>query len=89
MAEEYFYRHLEENRRRHKPREDLIVQREKEVATEQRLTAYLCPCMKCHGGHWKTLKTIDIHRQQYGHDEHLMFSMLGGDPAGGYPTDGM
>ena len=35
------------------------------------------------------MKTIDIHREKYGRDEHLMFSMLGGDPPGGFPLQGI
>jgi hypothetical protein len=30
-----------------------------------------------------------MHREKYGQDEHLMFSMLGGDPPGGFPIEGI
>jgi hypothetical protein len=54
------------------------VRTERGIVAEELLSAYLCPCRKCHGGHRKTLRTIEAHRQEYGRDEHLMFSMLGG-----------
>ena len=87
MVDEHFFRRHEDHRCRHIPQVDLIVQREKEVANEQRLSAYFCSCKKCHGGRRQTLRSVDIHRERYGRDEHLMFSMLGGDPPGGYPRD--
>jgi hypothetical protein len=89
MAEEGFYRRSPDHRGRHIPLEDLVVRREKEIAAEQQLSAYLCLCTKCHGGHRKTLKRIDMHREKYGRDEDLMFSMLGGDPPGGFPIEGI
>ena len=87
--DEHFFRRPEDRRRRHIPLLDLIVQREKEVANEQRLSTFLCPCKKCHGGRRQTLRTQDIHREKYGRDEHLLFSMLGGDPPDGYPEEGI
>jgi hypothetical protein len=30
-----------------------------------------------------------MHREKYGRDEDLMFSMLGGDPPGGFPVEGI
>ena len=89
MEEENFFPRPEDERGRHIPVEDLIVRREKEIAAEQRLTNYLCPCRICHGGQWKTLKAIDSHREKYGRDENIMFSMLGGDPPGGFPLEGI
>ena len=89
MEEESFFPLPEDARGRHIPLEDLIVRREKEIAAEQRLTNYLCPCRICHGRQRKTLKAIDSHQEKYGRDENLMFSMLGGDPPGGFPPEGI
>jgi hypothetical protein len=89
MVDEYFYRSPEVPRGRHIPVEDLIVRHEKRIAADEHLTSYLCPCTKCHGGYRKSLKTIDIYREEYGRDEHLLFSMLGGDPVGGFPPAGI
>jgi hypothetical protein len=89
MVEEDFYRRPDDGRGRHIPVEDLIVRSDQEIPAKQRLTSYLCPCTRCHGGQRKTLKTIEIHREKYGRDEHLTFSILGGDPPGGFPLDGI
>ena len=86
---EDFFRQPQYARGRHIPLVDLIVRREKELAAEQRLSSYACPCTKCHGGRRRTLKTIDNHRQKYGRDEHLMYSILGGNPLGGFPPQGI
>jgi hypothetical protein len=83
MVEEDFYRRPDDGRGRHIPVEDLIVRKEKEIVAEQRLTSYLCLCTRCHGGQ----QTIEIHREKYGRDEHLTFSVLGGDPPGGFRLD--
>ena len=89
MADEEFWRRPRNRRRHHISQVDLIVQRENEVANEQRLNVYFCPCKKCHDGHRQTLRTINSHREKYGRDNHLMFSMLGGEPAGGFPEEGI
>ena len=89
MVDEQFFRWPEDRRRRHIPLVDLIVHREKEVANEQRLNAFFYSCKKCHGGRRQTLRAQDIHREKYGRDEHLMFSMLGGDPPDGFPEEGI
>ena len=87
MVDEHFFRRHEDHRCRHIPQVDLIVQREKEVANEQRLSAYFCPCKKYYGGRRQTLRSLDVHCQKYGRDEHLIFSMLEGDPPVGYPLE--
>ena len=89
MEEEGFVRQPEGAHRRHIPMVDLIVRREREIAGEQNLTSYPCPCRKCHGGHRRTVKTIDNHRDKYGRDPHLTYSILGGDPPGGFPPQGV
>ena len=89
MEAEAFFRQPEDANRRHIPMVDLIVRREREIASDQNLTSYPCPCNKCHGGHRRTLKTIENHREKYGRDEHLTYSILGGDPPGGFPTRGI
>ena len=89
MEGEDFFRQPEDARGRHILMVDLIVRREKQLATEQNLTYYPCPCSKCHGGHRRTLKTIDYHREKYGRDQHIMHSILGGDPPGGFPPEGI
>ena len=35
------------------------------------------------------LKMIDNHQEKYGRDEHLIFSILGGDLLGGFPPQGI
>jgi hypothetical protein len=85
MVEEEFYRCPENVCGRHIPVEDLIARHERRTAVEKNLKHYLCPCKKYHGGYRKSLKTIDIHQEENGRDEHLMFSMLGGNPPAGFP----
>ena len=89
MEAEEFFVHPEVAQGRHIPLLDLIVRREKEIAAEQNLSSYPCPCSKCHGGHRKTLRTIEDHRERYGRDQLLMYSILGGDPPGGFPPEGI
>lgn len=50
---------------------------------------HMCACTKCHGGHHKTLRTIEAHQQEYGRDNHLFFSILGGNPPSGYLPKGI
>jgi hypothetical protein len=89
MVEEELHHRLDGVRGRYIPLEDLIVRREKEIVAEQYLTSYLCLCTKCYGGQRKTLKTIDVHREKYRRDQHLLFLVLGGDSLGGYPQGGI
>ena len=75
--------------RRHIPMHDLILQRELQVCEENNLDSYLCPCRKCHGGHQYAVRTIQMHLRAFQRNPFLMHSMVGGNPQGGYPEDGI
>jgi hypothetical protein len=67
----------------------MIQETEFRVANEKGYNSYLCPCRSCHGGHRYSLQTIRAHLRLNKRDEMLNFSMVGGDPPGGYPRDGV
>jgi hypothetical protein len=76
-------------RGRYIPMEELIQETEFKVAYEKGYDAYLCPCRSCHGGHRYSLQTIRTHLRLNKRDEMLNFFMVGGDPPGGYPREGI
>ena len=89
MVDEEFYRAPQSLVSRHIPVEDVIVRHEKRIVAEKHLKAYRCPCTNCHEGHRQSLKTMNTHHEQNGQDKHLMFSMLGDDPPGGFSPEGI
>jgi hypothetical protein len=74
---------------RHIPLGDLILQTELRVATELNLRKYPCPCKNCHGAQRKKIDVIRKHHSEVGRDDFLTKSMIGGDPADGYPPNGI
>lgn len=74
---------------RHIPLADLILQTELRVATMQNITAFYCPCQNCHGGRRQQIPVIREHLAAIGRDPFLTKSIIGGDPADGYPADGI
>jgi hypothetical protein len=75
---------------RYIPREDLILQTELRIANDNNVHVFLCPCRECHGGgRRRGISTIRNHLKENGRDSHLMRSMLGRDPPGGYPEHGI
>jgi len=74
---------------RHIPVGDLILQTELRVATALDVHAFRCPCRNCQGGHRKTIDVIQRHHVDVGRDPFLMHSMIGRDPADGYPPRGL
>ena len=68
---------------------DLILQTELRVATKKNIMAYPCPCVNCHGGLRKPVNVIKEHHRSVGRDPFLTKSIIGGDPAGGYPPSGI
>jgi hypothetical protein len=73
----------------HIPVEDLILYKELQVCEDNNWDSYLCPCRKCHGGHRYSITTVQIHLREFRRDPFLMHSMVGGDPADGYPARGI
>jgi hypothetical protein len=74
---------------RHIARDDLIFETELRVAREKGIDIFLCPCCRCHRGRRYSIDTIRTHLQVYRRDIHLIYSMLGGDPVGGFPSEGI
>jgi hypothetical protein len=75
--------------RRHVSMEDLILETELRVAREKEIDLFRCPCRKCHGGHKYSVETIRTHLRLHTQDIHLTYSMVGGDPDGGFPEEGI
>jgi hypothetical protein len=74
---------------RHITMEDLILSSELRVAREKRIDIFLYPCPRCHGGRRYNVATIKAHLRLYKRDIHLDYSMLGRDPIGGFPIEGI
>jgi hypothetical protein len=56
---------------------------------ERGIEIFRCPCKKCHGGHRYSVETIKSHHRENGRDEYFVQSIIGGDPAGGFSTEGI
>ena len=68
---------------------NLILQTELRVATKRNIQAFPCPCVNCHGALRKAINVIREHHTLVGRDPFLTKSIIGGDPAGGYPASGI
>jgi hypothetical protein len=68
---------------------NLYRKRNLKLQLEEGYDLYLCPCRACHGGCRYTLQTIKTHLRVHKRDEMLNFSMLGGNPLGGYLQKGI
>jgi hypothetical protein len=74
---------------RHTPLEHIILQTKVTVAAARGYDSYLCPCRNCHGGRRYHIDRIQQHLRYYGRDYYLDHSMVGGDPPGGFPPEGV
>ena len=74
---------------RHINVEDLILQHELEICKERDWDLFLCPCRHCYGGYQYTIRTIQLHLQNYGRDPFLLHSIVGDDLEGGFPLQGI
>jgi hypothetical protein len=59
------------------------------MCEENNWDSYLCPCRKCHGGHWYRIQTVQMHLHEFRRDPFLMHSMVGNDLVDGYSTGGI
>jgi hypothetical protein len=68
---------------------DLILETELRVAREKGIDFFRCPCHRCYGGHRYSIKIICTHLRLHKRDIHLKYSMVGGDPDGRFPEEGI
>jgi hypothetical protein len=69
--------------------DELILQAELRVCSEQGITSFQCPCRLYHEGTRYSVKVIREHLRQHRRDQLLMRSMVGTDPPGGWPPNGL
>jgi hypothetical protein len=63
------------------------LQHDLRVYREHGYESYLYTCRKCHGGHRYNIGVVQSHLLDYGQDIHLMRSMVGEEPPGGFFPD--